>query len=259
MDIAADYISIARELIDLQQRLQADLPYHINLVDAIGADENANSRILAGILSYHDKAGNYKMLKAFAKHFFNDTNLAEMIEKPVIVTEQLVRNDKRIDIYIHEPGKYAIILENKVMDAPEQPHQLANYIEGLNDFGFANEQIFIGYLPRTTETQLSDKSWTNRHGTSYRNEFQPRFSNISFRDGILPWLKNMTSHGLRSVYHEQTREAFGKETTPTYYHNFNADLPFFLDYAYTDIPVKSFGLFPWDKDMSNHVGMELEI
>lgn len=69
----------------------------------------------------------------------------------------------------------------------------------------------------------------------------------------------LTSHGLHSVYHEQTGEAFGKETTPTYYHNFNADLPFFLDYAYTDIPVQSFRLLPWDKDMSDHVGMVLEI
>ena len=192
MNITTDYIAIAWELIDLQQRLKADLPYHINLVDAIGADENANSRILAGILSYHDKAGNYNVLKAFAKHFFGDTILAEMIEKPIIVTEQVVRTDKRIDIYVHEPGKYAIILENKVMDAPEQPHQLANYIEGLNDFGFANEQIFIGYLPRTDETQPSDNSWTNRKGTSYRDEFRPRFCNISFRDGILSWLKNTT-------------------------------------------------------------------
>lgn len=191
MNITTDYIAIARELIDLQQRLLADLPYHINLVDAIGADENANSRILAGILSYHGKTGNYDVLKAFAKHFFCDANLAEMIEKPVIVTEQLVRNDKRIDIYIHEPVKYAIILENKVMDAPEQPHQLANYIEGLNDFGYENEQIFIGYLPRTDETMPSKNSWTNRKGVSYSEEFQSRFRNISFRDGILPWLKNL--------------------------------------------------------------------
>ena len=191
MSITTDYISIARELIDLQQRLQAELPYHINLVDAIGADENANSRILAGILSYHDEFGNYLVLKDFARHFFKGTGLVELIEKPMIVTEQLVRNDKRIDIYICEPDKYAVILENKVMDAPEQPHQLANYIEGLNDFGYANEQIFIGYLPRTNETLPSENSWTNRKGVSYSEEFQSRFCNISFRDGILPWLKNL--------------------------------------------------------------------
>ena len=186
-----DYIDIARELISLQQHLQADLPYHINLVDAIGADENANSRILAGILSYHDAAGNYDVLKDFTNHFFPNTNLAEMIGQPTIVTEQLVRNDKRIDIYIHEPDQYAIILENKVMDAPEQPHQLANYIEGLNDLGFTNEQIYIGYLPRTNETCPSDNSWANRKGQNYCDEFQARFHNISFRDKLLPWLKQL--------------------------------------------------------------------
>ena len=112
MNISIDYISLAREIIGLQQHLQADLPYHINLVDAIGADENANSRILAGILAQHDAKGNFQMLKAFASHFFGDTRLPELIERPTIVTEQQVRNDKRIDIYIHEAGKYAIILEN---------------------------------------------------------------------------------------------------------------------------------------------------
>lgn len=191
MSISFNYIEIARELISLQQSLQADLPYHINLVDAIGADENANSRILASLLTQHDNNGNYQMLKAFAKHFFCDTDLAELIDTPKIVTEQQVRNDKRIDIYINEPGKYAIILENKVMDAPEQPHQLANYIEGLNDFGFTNEQIFIGYLPSTNATEPTDISWTNRQGHNYGNEFCSRFQNTSFRDSILPWLRQI--------------------------------------------------------------------
>lgn len=40
---------------------------------------------------------------------------------------------------------------------------------------------------------------------------------------------------------------------------YNADKPFFLDYAYTNLSVKSFNLLPWDKEMSDHVGMELVI
>jgi len=193
MNITIDYIKIARELIDLQQSLQADLPYHLNLVDVIGADENANSRIMAGILSQHNNNGEYQILKDFARHFFSNTILAELIDTPTIITEQQVRNDKRIDIYINEPGKYAIILENKVMDAPEQPHQLANYIEGLNDFGFTNEQIFIVYLPSTNDTEPSDNSWTNRQAHNYSDEFRCRFQNLAFRDSILPWLRQIDS------------------------------------------------------------------
>lgn len=153
-----DYLDFARELIALQDRLQADMPYHINLVDAIGADENANSRILAGILSQHTQDGDYQMLKAFASRFFGNTDLPSLIDKPNVVTEQVVKNDKRIDIYISEPGKYAIIMENKVMDAVEQPHQLANYIEGLNVLGFANHQIYNAYLPSTNDVSPSENS-----------------------------------------------------------------------------------------------------
>ena len=185
-----DYINTAHELIDLQQRLKVDLPYHMNIVDAIGADENANSRILAGILAQHTPNGDYGMLKAFVRQFFNTTGLAEIIDKPIVITEQLVKNDKRIDIYIHEPAKYAIILENKVMDAPEQPHQLANYIEGLNDMGFTNDQIYIGYLPSTNATEPSSNSWSSRSGRNYRDEFCNRFCNISFRDALLRRFQN---------------------------------------------------------------------
>ena len=105
------------------------------------------------------------------------------------VNIRFLKNDKRIDIYISEPGKYAIIMDNKVMDAVEQPHQLANYIEGLNVLGFANHQIYIAYLPSTNDVSPSENSWTNRKKLSYRQEFSDRFNNISFRDGILPWLK----------------------------------------------------------------------
>jgi len=184
-----DYVDLARDVISLQQSLRTNLPYHINLVEAIGADENANSRILASILSQHTEDGEYIMLKAFVNRFFTHTNLKALIDKPIVVTEQVVRNDKRIDIYIYETGKYAVILENKVMDAVEQPHQLANYIEGLNELGFNNSQIYIAYLPRTCDTVPSENSWSNRKGYSYKDDFTDRFNNVSFRDSILPWLK----------------------------------------------------------------------
>ena len=64
-------------------------------------------------------------------------------------------------------------------------------------------------------------------------------------------------YGLHSIYHEQTGEKLGQETTPTYFHRFDANQPFFLEYAYANFPVSSYRLFPWEKDMSDHVGMEI--
>lgn len=36
-------------------------------------------------------------------------------------------------------------------------------------------------------------------------------------------ITEMESHGLRSLYHEQTGENFGTESTPTFYWQFNPD------------------------------------
>lgn len=69
----------------------------------------------------------------------------------------------------------------------------------------------------------------------------------------------LRSHGLYSLYHEQSGESLGHESTATYFHNFKADLPFFLDYAYANFPVRSYSLLPWDITISDHVGMEVVI
>lgn len=67
----------------------------------------------------------------------------------------------------------------------------------------------------------------------------------------------LESFGLYSLYHQQTGELLGQETTATYYHRFHESEPFFLDYAYTNFPVASFRMFPWNKEMSDHVGLEI--
>ena len=69
----------------------------------------------------------------------------------------------------------------------------------------------------------------------------------------------MSGSGLHSIYHQQTGEAFGQESTPTYYHQFHEDDPYFLDYAYTNVGASSIRLFPWDKQMSDHIGMEVTL
>ena len=60
--------------------------------------------------------------------------------------------------------------------------------------------------------------------------------------------------GLKSAYHKMTGEVLGSETKATYYHWFRENMPFFIDYTFTNIPLDSYSLMEWDKDMSDHVG-----
>lgn len=69
----------------------------------------------------------------------------------------------------------------------------------------------------------------------------------------------LNARRFHSLYHLATGDEFGKEHQPTYYHQFQKDRPFFLDYAYTKTWVDAFRLLPWDKEMSDHVGMTIEI
>jgi len=49
-----------------------------------------------------------------------------------------------------------------------------------------------------------------------------------------------------SAYHQKTGEKLGKENSATYYHRFNENSPFFLDYTFSNMPIKSYSLFEWN-------------
>lgn len=157
-----------------------------NVLDCLPMDENCNSSLLAALFKLKMN-GKYQLVRDFVKSFVNE-KLAEQIFCPLICTEEKVNSGKRIDIYVYEPNKYAIIFENKIMNAPEQPNQLANYIEGVRAKGVVDEQIYIVYLPRTNNDGPTSVSWTNNQGFSYRSLYSCRYAKVSFENGVLPWL-----------------------------------------------------------------------
>ena len=123
----------AKKLKEIKNRY----PYHVNPIEELHANENANSRILCALLRYQID-GEYKILKSFIKRFFAEFKI-DIGVTPTIETEQY-----RIDLSVRETKKYAIIFENKIHDAGLQKNQLARYIEKLkNEEGFEYEQIYI--------------------------------------------------------------------------------------------------------------------
>lgn len=76
---------------------------------------------------------------------------------------------------------------------------------------------------------------------------------------FLDCIKYLADHGLRSAYHELTGEAFGKESKATYYHQYKADQPMMLDYAFTTVKPKSFQIGEWNSEFSDHCPLTLEL
>ena len=69
----------------------------------------------------------------------------------------------------------------------------------------------------------------------------------------------MDSLGLHSLYHTLTGEMYGKETKATYFHQFKEDMPFFIDYVFTNMNVLSYELCSWDKELSDHCPQMIEL
>ncbi len=75
-------------------------------------------------------------------------------------------------------------------------------------------------------------------------------------ENIFRFLSEM---GFVSAYHQKTGEPLGKESMATYYHRFRETSPFFLDYTFSNMPIKSYALCEWDKEMSDHVAQIIEV
>jgi endonuclease/exonuclease/phosphatase family metal-dependent hydrolase len=70
----------------------------------------------------------------------------------------------------------------------------------------------------------------------------------------------LTSAGLQSLWHAQESEQFGEETQPTYFHQWNRDRPFHIDYVYVSDGMRArlegleIGTFDkWRPDGSDHM------
>lgn len=195
---------------NVKQEERKKAPYRFNaLIDANPLEPDV-SKILAGIFMQKTK-GDFRVLKDFVRTFWG-TSLAAMITNPTISTEETVIGDCRTDILIYENGKYAIVLENKIWDAVDQPHQLANYIDAMlsSRYGFSKEQVYVAYLPKTDNHKPDSNSWkSQKEGYSYKDEFQDRYRLIDFADKILPWLESSKAvQGIDEEYFVHSRVLF---------------------------------------------------
>ena len=195
---------------DVKQEERKKLPYRFNVLIDAKPLEPAVSRIMAGFFMQKTN-GEYRVLKNFVKTFWGNT-LAAMISNPTISIEETVIGDCRTDILIYEKNKYAIVLENKIWDAVDQPHQLANYIDAMlsSRYGFSKEQIYVAYLPKTNDHEPSLNSWKSQEGGgSYKDEFQDRYRLLDFTEKILPWLEfSKAVQGINDEYFEHSRFLF---------------------------------------------------
>ncbi|MDR1090731.1 MAG: PD-(D/E)XK nuclease family protein [Prevotella sp.] len=186
---------ILPEFMKIYRRGKSRQPYHINLIDELhphsrrNLSENAHSRILAKLLQQKSPDGKFEILENFVRYLTEERSAAFgniKVEKPVITLEKA-----HIDLCIREKD-YAIIIENKANYAPDQEKQLERYIDTVHEkFCIGIERIFVIYLAH------DDKFPDDQTLGKYKGIIEGRFSKISFREDVLPWLSDRVLPNVR--------------------------------------------------------------
>lgn len=184
---------------NIKAKEERNIPYHLNIIDLLWADENAHSRILTHLLKQNDK-GRFEILESFIQFLFTrNDNFNFEISVPKVYF-----NNKNIDILIKDEH-FAIIIENKIHYAIDQSEQLKRYINEVKGMGYSEEQIYILYLPRDEYKTVEDQSWGE-----YKELFEGRFINFTYRDDVLPWLKNeiLPNIKIKDIYLKSALEQY---------------------------------------------------
>jgi len=180
MDLIEDNICDLIDSFHTKYKVESTkLPYHFNLLDELHTDENVHSRLLLKILSYNENSS-YALLKSFFEYLDGDFKKLEVLS-PTFTAEKY-----RIDLLITDKKRrYAIVVENKIHGAIDQPEQINRYISHLQTYeGFSSSEIFVLYLTRNGGSPAE--------GSITKEEIEAlkgRYKEISFRDDILPWLE----------------------------------------------------------------------
>lgn len=178
------WLNIASEFgISREKELQK-YPYRFNLINELRANENAHTRILLLLLSYKE-GGNYRFLRSFNDMLCRTCNIYTLQNQkwnPIITY-----NKDYIDGLIEDKSKeYAIIIENKICNAPDQYKQIERYYKKVINKGVKKECIFVVYLTLDGSKKVSKYSLPD----SLRKELERNFVEMNYKDNILPWLKS---------------------------------------------------------------------
>lgn len=161
-------------------------------------DENDHTRMLLALLKYErPSAVKYKMsiLYSFMKTLGIDVDLTDVCADNVRFSEPYKTNQGKsfLDGLIVKKGEFAIIIENKICGADDQPEQIKRYIlSTVKEEDVPLENVWVVYL--TMDGMLHDGKPTK---VSY-NEEDADFSSydidnrlicVNYRYDIIPWMK----------------------------------------------------------------------
>ena len=191
-----DIIEIANKIEGQRNKSKHHLPY--NVFTAWGMSENEHTKLLLALLRYQDSTGRYPVLNSFLNRFTKGRDKMIHYQNPSDVSirfnPRYDKDDKHsfIDglIMFSAQGKrIAIIMENKIFDAPDQKDQIRRYITHMTtEEHIALENVWVLYITGTGTKEIDECSYHPNEESEATN-IGRRFITLTYYEDIIEWLK----------------------------------------------------------------------
>ena len=191
-----EIIGLAREMEKQRSKAKHQNPY--NVFTAWGMSENDHTKLLLALLRYQDSTGRHPVLNSFLNRFTKGRDKMIHYQNPSDVSirfnPRYDKDDKHsfIDglIMFSAQGKrIAIIMENKIFDAPDQEGQVRRYITHMTtEEHIALENVWVLYITGTGTKEIDECSY-HPNDESEATNIGRRFITLSYYEDIIEWLK----------------------------------------------------------------------
>ena len=142
-----------------------------------GINENDHTRILMSLLKYKQN-NKFVLLESFIKYVDICINTKQLNVDNILVNKGFECGKNILDGLIVDKNRNAIIIENKVCGAADQPNQINRYISSIKTEYKPIGNIWVIYMTRE-----------GGHPSNYNKDQKVTLKCINYRYDILPWLK----------------------------------------------------------------------
>lgn len=185
----AESIESARSRVSNRQN-----PY--NVFTAWKMSENEHTKMFLALMRYRDASGRYALLNSFLNRFakgrdkmihYQNISDVNILFNPRYKTDTANSFIDGLITFTANGQRIAIIVENKIYDAPDQPEQIRRYINHMTeDEGVDVNNVWVFYMTGDGSKEVEEQSYGCDAGTDIGRRFVP----LAYNCDIINWLKS---------------------------------------------------------------------
>lgn len=195
----AEKIKEVAESIESERSRVSNRQNPYNVFTAWKMSENDHAKMFLALMRYQNASGRYLLLNSFLNRFakgrdkmihYQNISDVNILFNPRYKTDTANNFIDGLITFTANGRRIAIIVENKIYDAPDQPEQIRRYINHMTeDEGVDVNNVWVFYMTGDGSKEVDEKSY----GGNCEDDsvgIGRRFVPLAYNSDIVNWLKN---------------------------------------------------------------------